>query len=100
MVQSVAEHSFRCARAGLVVYTVAKHELSITIAQSLTLFVILCKIIERIVNPASLITLLPTNYLILTSLPTNIITPKLLCCTFTAISLRSSPHLKVQIIST
>ena len=50
---------------------------------------VISKIIEHVVNLnlASLITSLPANYLILTSLPTvNIIPLKLLCSTFTIIS--------------
>jgi len=40
-----------------------------------------------LLNPALLITSLPTNYLILTSLPTvNSIPPNLSCCKFTIIS--------------
>jgi len=48
---------------------------------------VISKIIERVVKSRSLITSLPANYSIITSLPTvNIIPLKLHCSTFTIIS--------------
>ena len=56
---------------------------------------VISTIIEHMLNSTSLISSLPTSYLILTSLPSvNIIPLKLLCCTFTIISSMQQDHKK------